>query len=77
MTRVDRLHASLSRLGPGEWRDIYILRHPQAWTYGFAGLNRNFAPSDRHLYVGRYNRSVGLHELDDDVTAALEEQAQG
>lgn len=73
MTRLERLHASLSALGPGEWRDIYILRHPQAWTYGFAGLNRNFMPSDRHLHVGRYTRNVVLHDLDDDVSAVLRE----
>lgn len=77
MTRVERLHTSLARLGLGERRDIYILRHPQAWTYGFAGLNRNFIPTDRHVFVGTYTRNVGLNELDDDVTTVLREQAQG
>ena len=76
MTGIERLHASLRRLPPGERRSIYILLHPKAWAYGFAGLNRNFIPTDRHVFVGTYTRNIGLNELDDDVTAVLREQPQ-
>ena len=76
MTGIERLHASLRRLPPGERRSIYILLHPKAWAYGFAGLNRNFVPGGRHVFVGAYTRDIALGDLVEDVESVVAEAAQ-